>query len=341
MRVHAMQIGSLDNLAGRTFPGRAKAGEEVNQSFRVAGPLIEFPVKVGDKVKAGQPVAVMDPADYRNALLTLEGQLAREQARLTRAQADLKRLRRAYRQDSGAVSQVAIDRALQVRDSSAANLRSLRASVDDARNQLSYTELKAPFDGVVVETYVENFETVRPKQPILRILNTSRIEFIIHVPENLIGYTPYVRQVTVVFDAFPSVTVAASISEIGKEASQATRTFPVTLVMAQPPGIEILAGMAGRATVLAEPPEGAVSLGAEVPATAVFAGDELAKTYVWVVELPAALLRRREVSVAGLSEFGTRVQSGLQAGEWIVTKGVHSLQEGQRVEIIEAVGESS
>ena len=71
------------------------------------------------------------------------------------------------------------------------------ASLTTARDQLSYTELKAPFDGVVVETYVENFETVVAKQPIARLLNPSSIEFVINVPENLIGLAPNVETIEV------------------------------------------------------------------------------------------------------------------------------------------------
>ena len=150
--VNAMRVADTTGLAERAFPGRARAGQEVNLSFRVQGPLITFPVAVGDRVKVGDVVARLDPKDYETRLRTLEGQLEREQANRTRAEADLTRVQNIYRKDPGAVSQTAIDKAQENRDSSAASVRSLEASVENARDQLSYTYLKAPFDGVVVET---------------------------------------------------------------------------------------------------------------------------------------------------------------------------------------------
>jgi RND family efflux transporter MFP subunit len=339
--VFAMRVADTSGLAERAFPGRARAGQEVNRSFRVAGPLISLPVAVGDEVKAGDVLARIDPQDFETKLRTLEGQLAQEQANLKRAQADLSRLERIYREDPGATSQATIDKARQVRDSAQAGVRSIEASVQNARDQLSYTELEAPFDGVVVETYVSNFETVVAKQPILRLLDPSRIEFVIQVAENLISLAPYVEKVTVSFDALPAVQVPATVKEIGKEASQATRTYPVTLVMDQPPGTEILPGMAGRASIVSRPPAESALLGIQIPATAVFSGDGPDQSFVWVVDEAAGTLSRRHVKLGKLARFGVLIQSGLNAGEWVVTKGVHSLREGQRVRILDASGRAT
>ena len=334
--VFAMQVADTSGLAERAFPGRARAGQEVNRSFRVSGTVLEFPVSVGDDVKAGDLLARLDPQDYRTTLDTLEGQLQREQANLKRARADLTRLQNIYEEDPGATSEVAIDKAIQVRDSALAGVRSLEASVQNARDQLGYTELKAPFDGVVVETYVENFETIVAKQPVLRLLDPSSIEFVIQVPESLITLAPYVDSATVAFDALPGVKVNATIKEIGKEASQATRTYPVTLVMDQPPGTEILPGMAGQASIISRPPEDAALTGIQIPATAVFSVDDPNRSFVWVVNEAAGTLSRREVQLGMLSRFGVLIQSGLDSGEWIVTKGVHTLSEGEQVWILDA-----
>jgi RND family efflux transporter MFP subunit len=279
-----MRIADTSGLTERSFPGRARAGQEVNRSFRVSGPLITLPVSVGDEVKAGDILARIDPKDFETRLATLEGQLEREQAKAKRAQADLTRLQNIFKEDPGATSQTAIDRALQARDSAKAGVRSLEASVQNARDQLSYTELKAPFDGIVVETYVENFETVVTKQPILRVLDPSSIEFVIYVPESLIRLAPYVTSSSVTFDALPGISVPAKIKEIGKEASQATRTYPVTLVMEQPEGAEILPGMAGQASIASRPPEDSALIGIQVPATAVFTGEDRSKSFVWIVD---------------------------------------------------------
>ena len=132
-RVYAVRVADASEFSKRAFPGRAKAAREVNQSFRVAGPLITFPVNVGDEVKQGDVVARIDPQDYERTLRTLEAQVEREEARRTRAEADLGRLENIYKQDPGATSEAAIDRARQVRDSASASVRSMQASAQSAR----------------------------------------------------------------------------------------------------------------------------------------------------------------------------------------------------------------
>jgi RND family efflux transporter MFP subunit len=331
--VKAMRVADTSGLMERAFPGRAKAGLEVNLSFRVSGPLVAFPASVGDEVKAGGVVARIDPTDYETAVRTLEGQLGRGQAIAKRARADVVRNEKIRKEDPGAISQAAIDRSREALDAASASVRSLRASVKTASDRLGYTELKAPFDGVVVETYAENFETVISKQPIVRLLNPESIEFVIHVPESLIGLAPYVESISVKFDALPGIDVPAKVKEIGKEASQATRTYPATLVMSQPPGGEILPGMAGKAYVVSRPPRDHEEIGIEIPATAVFSGADPEKSYVWVVDETSKTLGRREVEVGGLSRFGVRVTAGLKPGELIVIRGVHSVADGQQVRI--------
>ena len=194
---------------------------------------------------------------------------------------------------------------------------------------------------MVVATYVENFEFVQAQQPILRLLDPASIEFTIFVPENLIGYAPYVESASVRFDTLPDVEVEAQVKEISKEASQATRTYPVTLIMQPPAGVEILPGMAGQATITAKPPEGDKDLGIDIPATAVFSADDKGKSYVWVVDPASNTLSRREVEVARLTDFGVLVRAGLEPGEWIVFRGVHSLKQGQQVRIIDETASAS
>jgi membrane fusion protein, multidrug efflux system len=337
--VPSIRIAGADALTERNLPGRARAGQEVNLSFRVTGPLIELPVSVGDQVAEGEVVARIDPADYVNALGSVDGQLMQANAIATRAEADFKRIQNVYNEDAGATSKSALDLARSARDASAAAVQSMESALKIAQDKVYYTSLAAPFGGVVVETYVENFETVLPKQPILRLLDPSSIEFVVSVPENMISYARYVQDISVVFDALPGVTVAAEIKEIGREASSATRTYPVTLVMSQPENAEILPGMAGSAKVQSMLPEDAREAGIEVPATAVFTRDDPSKSYVWVIDKGTNTLASREVDPGRLTGKGLLIRSGLAAGDWIVIKGVNSVSEGEEVRILDMSGE--
>ena len=333
--VRAMKIGDATAAETRSFPGRAKATQELDLSFRVAGPLITRPVKVGDGVSQGDIVARIDPRDFEVELSNVKAQLEQSKAVLQRAAADYRRLQSIFKTDPGATSEAAIDEARANRDRAKANVDSLKASVTSAEDQLSYTYLRAPFDGTVVATYVENFEDVRAKQAIIRLLDDSQIEMVVNIPESLISLSPYVTSVYVVFDAFPNHELTAKLKEVGTEASATTRTYPVTLIMDQPDDIKILAGMAGK-TVRADidVPEERRIAGFEVPVAATFVAE--GKSYVWIIDEQTKTVSKREVTTGELTDFGIKILTGVDAGEWIATAGVNYLREGQQVRLLDA-----
>jgi RND family efflux transporter MFP subunit len=332
--VRAMRVAGPEGFLERTFPGVASASTEVNLSFRVGGPLISRPVDVGDVVEAGDVVAVIDPRDFEVRLDAVRGQLERAKAARDYGQTEYDRIARIMAEDPGATSEVALDTALRELNVQKATVSSLEASVDAAEDQLSYTELRAPFAGRVVATYVESFEDVLPKRPVIRLIDRARVEFDISVPESLIGYAPYVEEVGISFDTFPDREFTATVKEIGEEATQATRTYPVTLVMDGPDDVQILAGMAGTARIKSRPPD--LEGGIPIPASAVFSDASSPDTYVWVCDVAAGTLARRKVEASQFSDAGLRVRSGLSPDEWIVIAGVHAAREGLRVRIMDA-----
>ncbi len=208
--VKAMQVADATLLADRWFSGRAKATQEVNLSFRVAGPLITRPLKVGDTVAEGDIVARIDPRDLELNLRSIKGQPAKAKAVLKGAEAYYQRSKRILKQDPGAISENAMDRALENRDRAAANVDSLVVSAED---QLAYTNLNSPFDGTVVATYGENFEDFRAKQPAVRVLETSCVELVVNIPQNLISLAPAVMDIVVTFDALPNQPVLATVKQ--------------------------------------------------------------------------------------------------------------------------------
>ena len=143
--IKAIQVGGLEVLTGRTFPGKAKATQEANLSFRVNGTLNQFPVKVGDEVKKGKLLARLDPRDYEVNLRNARAQLEKAKAGMKLAQSDYERVVRVRDKDPGAISASMIDAKLGERDSAKAQLSSLEAQVATAKDALSYTYLKAPF----------------------------------------------------------------------------------------------------------------------------------------------------------------------------------------------------
>ncbi len=334
--VKAMQVTGASDLAEGSFPGRARAGQEVNLSFRVSGQLQEFGVSVGGKVNAGTKLAKLDPSDFQQLVNSTQSTLEAAQAGYRRADADYKRILNVQQEDAGATSQRAVDLALSVRDQARGVASSLEATVQTARDRLSYTELTAPFNAEVAETYVENFQTVIALQPIIRLVDSTSIEMTVNIPENLIGYADYITNIIISFDALPGIEIPASVKEIGREATQATRTFPLTLAMDQPAEGGILPGMAGEATIQARLPENAGKTGITIPATAAFAGSDIDVTNVWIIDTTTNTLSRREVQTGEVTTSGLLITGGLEAGDWIVTAGTHSLSDGQEVTIVDS-----
>jgi RND family efflux transporter MFP subunit len=217
-----------------------------------------------------------------------------------------------------------------------ADIRALEAAAAAAKNQWVYTYLRAPFDGTVVAKYVDNYEDVQAKQPIVRLLDSSQIEMVVNVPESAISLVQYVTDITCVFDAFPGVAVPAKVKEIGAEASRTTRTYPVNLIMEQPKDVTILPGMAGQATGRVKRPEELAGAGIEIPASAVFERD--AKSFVWIIESSdgkQGQATAREVSLGELSARGVNVVEGIRPGDVIATAGVDFLEEGQTVRLVD------
>jgi RND family efflux transporter MFP subunit len=326
----AMKVGDATEISRRNFPGRANAAKEVELSFRVNGPLITFPVSVGDKVAQGDVLARIDPRDFEVQQRNVEGQLQRSEANRERSENEYNRLIGIQKKDAKLVSEVSVDRAKEDFAIARADIAALSATLDSAKDSLSYTYLKAPYDGTIVATYVENFEHVRSNQAVVRMLDNRRIEFVFSVPETLISYIPLVANLRVRFDAFPEVDIPAELKEMGTEASLTTRTYPVRLIMDQPDGMEILSGMAGKAygeVVTAA----ASSAETVVPTSAVFSTGADNQSKVWVIDESTGRVSSQPVQLGKLVATGVVVLDGLQSGEVIATAGVNYLSEGQEV----------
>ncbi len=348
--VRAIKIGDAQ-LDYAWVPGKAKATRSLELSFRVGGRMIERPVFVGDALKEGDLVARIDPVDYELEVRNAEGQLENANANLRAAETDLQRVLNIQQQDAGAVAQTTIDRAREERDRALANIKSLEAAVKTAEVRLQRTELRAPFDGTVVARYVEAFEDVKPKEPIVRMVDTSSIEFVVNLPGSEISLLRDLTNIRVRFDPFPDREIPAEIKEVGTEASLTTRTFPVTLIMDQPEDIKILPGMAGQANADYAPEEGKSNIVVPVAATITEErGSEAAlegrpdaapgpaerPSYVWVINEETMTVERRQVKVGALRAAGITVEEGLKLGEWVVTAGASYLEPGQKVRISQA-----
>ncbi len=318
--VKVVTVGG-DSAQSRTFPGRVEASDQVDLSFRVGGPLIEFPVLEGDFVGKGQLAARIDPRDYRI-------RLDAARAEVERTDADFRRYSVLYEKD--AVSKAQLDQALAARDVA-------RAQEEDAAANLDDTYLRVPFSGRIAETFVENFQDVKAKEPILSLINVSQVEIVVDVPENLVARFKEIQRdsrFAARFDAAPGREFETRVSEVATQADPRTQSFRVTFTLPQPEGVNVLPGM--TATVTRNPPPGE-SVEIVVPAIAIFA-DAAGSPHVWIVDRDNGTVERRSVRTGDLSETDSIVVlEGLVPGEDIAVSAVSQIRDGMTVRPIEEV----
>ncbi|MGR9036876.1 MAG: efflux RND transporter periplasmic adaptor subunit, partial [Gammaproteobacteria bacterium] len=290
------------SLAGKTrkLPGTVRASDRVDLAFQVPGPLVELPVKEGQSVKKGTLVARIDPRDYETNLRNAQGVLAKAEAGLVYAIAEYRRYVKVKETDAGAVSDSMVALKLASEKVARADLQSAKATVAAARDQLEYTRLTAPFDGVIARKYVDNYQEVMAKEAILSLQNVANVEVLIDVPELMIApIRKTLPHFYAEFAADPSRRFDLRVKEFATQADSVTQTYRIVLVMPAPDGIRILPGMTVNVSIeFTEEASGGGEI--LIPAIAVFA-DNAGRSQVWVVEPQTRKVQRRTVTTGDLT----------------------------------------
>lgn len=331
--IQVREASSINNQI--IFPGSLRAFQQADLSFRVDGIIIMRDVYVGYKAQKDETLIQLDPREYEIALQKAKGKLESFEAQISFAVKDYARMQKIYERDPGAISESLLDRKKETSNQLKAEMTIAQGDFDQASDNLSYTSLKAPFDGIIAAIYVENHEQVHAKQVVLRFLDLADREMEINVPEKYINALIEGKDrlnFEVRLDAFPNIVLNAKITEIGTEASSTTQTYPVTLSLQKVPyELSLLAGMSGRAFLAR--PNGHLSNTFKIPKSAIFTDNGLAN-YVWIVDPNTQTVHKKAVKIdESNKENIIHVQEGLLAGDRVVTAGTSFLIEGQRVKL--------
>jgi len=307
--------------------GSVQARYEVDQAFRVAGKVVTRKVDVGQKVRQGDAIAVLDNTDYKLAVEATQQQLAAAEAQARQAESDRKRLN-ALKAD-GSVSPSDDEKAQSNAQTAHATAEAEARKLELARNRVEYTTLRASQDGVVTSVKFEVGQVVAEGQPIVSIAKEGEPEIVVNVPEDRLKAFKTSRYKASLASA-PGENFDVVLRELSPQAAAQTRTFRARLKPATPRPLPLGA----TATLVVERPAGqdAEDAAAAIPAAAIT--QNKGQPAVWVV--------RREgaepvgtVSVLGVSVHGYRNEdvliSGLPAGELIVSAGVQKMAPGLKV----------
>ena len=306
------------------FPGTVEADVEVDLSFEVGGRLVEFPVRRGTVVEQGAVLGRLDPRNYENQVKNAEADLERAQSSLGRIEKALK---------VNAVSQDEYSQARAAVAKAEAQLAIQRKALDDTR-------LEARFRGVVSDTFADQFDTVSPGQPVLKLQDVSTLTIAVSVPESYVQLATPDKldsaSFSVRFDSLPEQSFPVRLKEFVTTADPVTQTYRATFSMEKPDGVFLLPGMSGTVVVEGVKPTAADGPLA-VPSNAVgFASDGAA--FVWVLDAQDGgvyAARRQTVALGKRLGEGVEVLAGLAPGARIAAAGVAILTEGRRVRLLD------
>ncbi|ODA32496.1 efflux transporter periplasmic adaptor subunit [Planctopirus hydrillae] len=213
-----------------------------------------------------------------------------------------------------------------------AMIRGLEAQLVEANLNLQDSTLRAPYDGVIAQRFVEQGQNVRAKEPIVRFQDVDEVEILVDVPETVMVADitrADIVSLSATISGAPGVAFPVRIREIGQVADPVTQTFTVRVGMQTPAGLQVLPGMTAnilatyrRAEVLGNSP-------LLVPVTAL-TQSETGQQIVWIIdeELKA---QSREVKVGSATGSDIEILEGLAPGDRIAVAGVKFLRPGMQV----------
>ena len=220
---------------------------------------------------------------------------------------------------------------IQAMESKIDQLEAQRKAAFDA---LQDTKLRAPFDGRISQRFVQNFQRVIANEPIVSLQNLSELEIVIDVPERDLVQLPKDAKKTIVarFDSLPDRDFELEVKEWTTEADPQTQTFRVRLLMESPEDVTILPGMTATCQLEIAKKEQAEP-GYLIPIMAAFERD--GKTYVWLIDKETMTTAKKQIKLGEVTGGNVWVTDGLKQGQTVVTAGVHTIHDGQKVRIFD------
>jgi RND family efflux transporter MFP subunit len=321
VRTLTVETGS----AGGTheYAAEIRARTESRLGFRVGGKLLSRAAEAGQRVKAGQVLAQLDPQDLRLAQNAARAATEAAQVNADLAASDLKRAKDLFAQ--GFVSGAEIDRRETQLRAAMAQLEQAKAQAGVQVNQAGYAVLTATAPGVVTAVEAEPGAVLGAGTPVVRMALDGPRDVVFSVPEDAVARVRALQGRVGALKVKPwggAGTLSATVREIAAAADTATRTF---LVKADLGRAEVQLGQ--TATVVLDLPrqDGVIRL--PLSAVAKIEGQ----TAVWVVDKTSMTVKLQPVAVAGAEGNTVVVASGLTPGAVVVTAGVHVLTPGQKV----------
>lgn len=334
------EIAETERSTERRFPGVLEPSDLNTLSFETAGTLLGFDLDVGQQVKQGEVLAQLDPT-------SLELQVESSRAGVEQAAAVAQNTANVVaRQEelikSGTTTRANLENAQTEALSAAASLAQAERALQTAEENLTKTELIAPFDGIINSVDASSFQTVSGGTPIATLYDPSAFTVTFSVnfdtADRLVVGTP----ARIRLADRPDITLAAVVSELGARAD-AVSSFPVVVTLQEVDPL-LKAGMAVEVAIEFSLP---AEEGFLVPLSVIIRDgdapsnpnrDGVSKVGIYAFDPETSTVKRRDVVIGGIRENDLIVLEGLSPGDRIASAGVSFLRDGQTVKLLETDG---
>lgn len=320
VRSTTIKLNNADLAA--IYSGEVRGRFERALAFQVSGKITSRNVELGSKVSTGDVLMEIDPKDVQQTVNITAAQVAAAQSQLTLAESNLTRYRSLF--EEGAVSRAVYDQYVNAHAAAVAAARQASAQYAQGSNQLGYTALRAPSDGVISNINAEAGQVVAAGQTILTLVQDGELEIEMEAPENRYETIRNASKIQVTFWALPNRVVEGSVREMAPIADKTSRTYKVRIQLINPPA-ELKLGMTASVSIAAAGSQPSVL----VPISAIYQTGS--SPSVWVVKDETASLR--PVKLGAFGDGSVQVLEGLANNDVVITAGVHKLKEGQKVRL--------
>ena len=306
--------------------GRVKNVRESTIASKVMGMVKDISVKSGDKIKKGQMLMRIDEQDIAGKVQQASGALAQAKAALSISETNYNRFKSLF--ESGSASKAEFDKATFDYETAKGAVKQAQGALAEASSYLSEARIRAPFDGVVVDTMIEEGEMVAPGRPLVRVEGKSALEFETTVNERDINFIGIGEKVPVILDAVSGekTEIDGTISEI-VPASDGTHSQVVRIALGN--DSDIRSGLFGRAR-FSRPQDSSGSV--LVPTDRIIHRGQLSGVYV--VD-HGDHIRLRLVRQGRALGDHTEVLSGILPKDRIVTSEIATLIDGQQAKVVQ------
>lgn len=302
--------------------GTVAGDKEIQLTAKTQGTITALYVRAGDRVHAGQVVAVLESENQHLMVEKANEAVAAARINLEKAKVAFSRADQLYSQE--AISRAEWENARFMLESAQVAYNAALADYHLANEALDDTTVVAPFSGSVVECTVEKGATVFPGKEVVTVVDDARLKVKAHLNAGQLKLVAKGQQGIFTTAVYPDKEFPCTVKLISSTANPANRTYTVELSLSPDANRYLKPGMFGHIQLRTTGKRGVI-----IPRDAVLTRDETGKTTVFVVREGKA--RHRTIRTGENDAKNILVTEGLKPGERVVVFGQHLLKEGTPV----------